>query len=378
VALRFDAFQITKFERTASGALKIDGVLSRAGVFTYHGPAGAVREYRPAAVVTRADTLASFEDVPLTRDHPRGMVTPDTYASVVVGHIRGVRAEGDKVVGTVVVARKDVIDDVESKTLRELSPGYGVELEDKPGRTDAGENYDRITTRMVINHVAILPPGKSRQGIGLRLDAEDNEVLDPNCTMPIRTHIGTADMKIKIRFDGKDHEVEVGSPEHIELVKKCDARDAENAALKLELEKTKAANEALNTELAKARKDAEDAPAKAAEALTKRTATETAARKVLGPETKFDGKKDREIHEAVCKSRAANFKGEGRSDEAVAAMFEVYTSAADTSRQDSIAGLGTGAPVTGTKSADREDADESKIEKTTAEAWKKPMPYSRA
>lgn len=376
--IRFDAIKIERFSRTPAGALRIDGVLSRAGVFAYSSPAGVVREYRPADVVTRQDVIESFRDLPVTRNHPTRMVDAASWHTVAVGHISNPRAEGDKVIGTVVVSRQDVIADIESGKLKELSPGYHVELEDKPGRTDSGEAYDKITTAMIVNHLAVLPPGTSRQGISLRLDSKFDQILEPDCTSPTSGQIGDSNMaKLIFRLDGKDHEVEAGSEAHIELVKKADARDAQVVALTAKVGTLEGTVAALTTERDNARKDAAEAPEKARAQLVARAELETTARKVLGADAKFDGKTDREIRELVCKSRDAKFDSAGKSDDYVIGMFTVFASQPDTSRQDAIGAVGNGAPPAPAPGAPVVLEPHVQIRKDSAEAYKTPLAFSR-
>lgn len=379
MGIRYDAFKIEKFSRTPAGALKVEGVLSRAGVFAYGSPTGVVREYRPASVVTRADTIDTLHDVPVTLNHPSKMVDPNTWKAVAIGHISQPRADGDRIVATVVISEASAISGIESRKLKELSCGYHVELDDTPGRTDAGEAYDRSTTRMVMNHVALLPPGGGRQGpdVALRLDAADDQI-EPSCTSPTATQLKTVPMKILIRLDGKTHEVEQGSDEHLTLLKRADERDTKIADLTKQNEQLTAKCDGLTKDLETARNDAKEAPAKAQAAIQARVALETNARKVLGAEAKFDGKTDREVREMVCKARDPKFDAKDRTDDYVAGLCDYHFAQPETSRSDAIAHVGTGAPVPGSGAGAGDDVKPvDKVRKDSAEAHKKPLAFTK-
>lgn len=113
-------------------------------------------------------------------------------------------------------------------------------------------------------------------------------------------------MKVTIRKDGKDHEVERGSDEHIAHL---EAQVAANAARA----------DANTEELTALRADA----AKAA-----RASLEDAARGVLGKTEKFDGLTDRQVREKVISKRLPAVKCDGKSEVEVSAFYEAALSVA--------------------------------------------------
>jgi hypothetical protein len=151
-------------------------------------------------------------------------------------------------------------------------------------------------------------------------------------------------MKLTLRHDGKEHEVEAGSAEHIALQAKIDsAKDAQILALTAKLgTETKRADEAtkVHTEV-KARLDAHDAVA----AKATRTALESTAGKVLGAEVKFDGKSDQDVKILVCSKADSKFADrvaslpEAKREAYVDARFDVATETLpqDTTRRDNLA-----------------------------------------
>jgi hypothetical protein len=333
---------LDKVERTPSGGVRLPAVLTRPGVFVYQDAAGnKIREYRPPEEVHKADSVASLGDAPVTIGHPSGGVSVETWSKHSVGHVRADKLAKDELTGgvasTVVVSRKDALAGIErqdSEALRDISAGYSVRIDPTPGVTPAGESYDRVQRDITYNHVALLRRGDGRQGtsVGLRLDSADSQIFEE------------PSMNLTLRHDGKEHEVEAGSAEHIALQAKIDsAKDAQILALTAKLgTETKRADEATkaHTEV-KARLDAHDAVA----AKATRTALESTAGKVLGAEVKFDGKSDQDVKILVCSKADSKFADrvaslpEAKREAYVDARFDVATETLpqDTTRRDNLA-----------------------------------------
>lgn len=323
---RFDTIRLDKAAKLSSGALRVDGTLTRVGVFEYRDAAGAVvREYRPPDEVFNADSVASMADVDVTIGHPRGMVEASNWRQLSVGHVSGVPHKDEAVQGLaapVVVKDPEAIKRIDSKgpdALRDISAGYTVELDPTPGITPDGKPYDVVQRNIRYNHVALLKRGDGRQGtqVGLRLDGAGHEI----CTDEIPCEGERVNMKIMLKVDGKAVEVEAGSAEHLNAQAKIDA--AHDAAL---VEANKRADAA-----EKAAKEATDKLA-AIEAKAKadaRKALETTAKdsRLLGAEAKFDGKSDRDVMVAVVLKHDATFNPEGRDDSYVAARFDIACAA---------------------------------------------------
>lgn len=357
------------FSRTPTGGLRVPASLTRTGVLTYRNQDGTTRrEYRPADEVFKADSLQSLEDAPVTDLHPAKMVDGANHRELSRGHVRDGRKDGKFVAATVLVQDADLVAKVERRDRVEVSCGYRCRFDATPGVTPEGERYDGVQRDIVYNHVALLPAGTGRAGreVALRLDAAYEDMASAAFSvgdkvvalvdhMPgMKGKSGTvaivregappyygvkfdgmsdvhkwlaqdeisaakrdaADeepMKI-IRIDGKDYEI--GSDAHIAKLTE-DAGKALTAATaradKAEGE-LKVSNEKLvkveaDLKVANERADAAEKPVKEAA----RKDLEAKAAKVLGPEYKFDGKKDEEIRADVAKKA---LDGEARSDSA--------------------------------------------------------------
>lgn len=225
------------------GSLRAKANLTKVGVWPYRDAAGnVVREYRPPEEVFAAESLASLRGVTLTWQHPKDFVNEANWKELAIGHVSDVIDvhEGVYASGDVVVSAADSIARVDSSEAGDLSCGYDCVLVATPGVTDSGEKYDAIQTKIVYNHVALLPKGGGRLGrdVSLRTDAAEQVESTNNES----EHMATQ------RIDGKDYTA--GTPEHIAAV------DAYCASLALRLSD------------AEKRADAADAARKKAEAAS--------------------------------------------------------------------------------------------------------------
>lgn len=303
----FGRFDGSKIARTPQGGLKVPAYLTREGVFEYRNPNGSVRrEYRPAAEVFKADSLATLDDAPVTDLHP-GMVDTTNHKEVSKGHVRDVKQDDRMVAAYVLVQDSELIKAVESGARKEISCGYTCNFDATPGVTPDGLPYDGIQKDIRYNHVALLPPGAGRAGsqVSLRLDSTTAVQL-PNQEVRIVT---------KITFDGKEY-VE-GSKEHL---------DAMTAKIAVETKRA----DALEGERDQLKKDLAEAPAKVAASMQARAALETSARKVLGADVKFDGKSDLDVMSMAIAHVDPSVKLDGKSAEYVSGRFDSVLTTSET------------------------------------------------
>lgn len=113
---------------------------------------------RPAEEVTSPLTLASFEDKPITCEHPDENVGPHNYNELAVGHTKNVRVGPKKIDGETVlladliITDEQTIEDIENGERTDLSCGYDCDITDGP-------NYKQINIRG--NHVALCEQGRA-------------------------------------------------------------------------------------------------------------------------------------------------------------------------------------------------------------------------
>lgn len=191
-------------------------------------------------------------------------------------------------------------------------------------------------------------------------------------------------MKIKIVVDGKEHEAEAGSADHIALQARADAALAA-ASAKAETEKARA--DAAQVKIDALTKDLAEAPAKIRAESDARAKLETDARAVLGADAKFahaDGDRvvpfsTRDIHAAVLAKLEPSYKIDSAvTDPYLQARFDIAV--ADARK---IAGGGETLRGFNPSNESRVDANGADFDydkmvadaqKREADAWKTPAP----
>lgn len=164
-------YKITQREVTDEGFLRVPGKVSRTGIQEYlaselgltdRNPNDIVRVYRPYEEVFSPDSLASFDGVSITLQHPDALVNSKNYSQVTKGIVRGSGTETDDqhVQCNLLIQAQDAIDAVQ-RGMCELSAGYTALYDDTPGVTPDGQDYDFKQTRIHINHVAIVDRGRA-------------------------------------------------------------------------------------------------------------------------------------------------------------------------------------------------------------------------
>lgn len=116
---------------------------------------------RPEKEVFDPKTLASFENVPITIEHPQNNVDSDNYSSLAVGYMRDIHKgmyQGQPVMlGTAVITDSEGIEKVESGELTNLSCGYDCDIEDdkNPKQTNIRGNHIALceVPRAGITHI---------------------------------------------------------------------------------------------------------------------------------------------------------------------------------------------------------------------------------
>lgn len=152
---------------------------------------------KPEEVFSPA-TLASFENKPITVEHPEEDVNAENHKAYSVGYVRDIRRgtyDGEDVMlGTLVVTDEATIEEIESGKHTELSCGYDCDIEDT-------EHPEQKNIRG--NHVALCEQG--RAGIAHIVDSvKDMSKL-------IKGIIFTSDKKITTEpfrgFGGKGYNI---------------------------------------------------------------------------------------------------------------------------------------------------------------------------
>ena len=379
--MRLDFERFSKVERTPQGGFKIPANLTRVGVFVYRRADGSERrELRHPEEVFSEDSLSTLAAAPVTDLHPRGPVTPGNWKALAVGHVGETVEHDEKFVSASLMLQDDTaIKAVERGDRKELSCGYTCHLDPTPGEWN-GERYDAIQRGIKYNHVALGPGGWGRAGrdVALRLDSDDAVQVSAD-PPPIKPK----GKSMTIRIDGVDFEA--GSPQHLQAVeKRHDAQINEIKNLKSERDELQGKLDAADKERNELQEKIDSAldPATLDAKVAERVALHAAATKVLGPETKIDGKSEREVMVDVIKHDDSGFDASDKSDDYVRGRFE-STLRAHT-RNDK-GGSGIGAARAAATEAPREDASDldpvtaarTRMLKQNAEVATKPLQFAR-
>jgi hypothetical protein len=321
---RFDIGELKKPVRQENGWLRVEGHLTRTGVFEYRNPDGSVRrEYRPPDEVFRADSLASFNAVPLTNGHPpEGLLTAENTGRYQVGTVLGPSADGPLMRAEILVTDAATIKEMEAGRVC-LSNGYTAELDPTPGVTPEGERYDGVQRAIVGNHVALVSAPRAGEVARVRMDSADAAMIayESESDSPSESTVKTR----KIRIDSVEVEVEETVAALVEKAQ-TEAATALKAAQDSE-QAAKARADSVEADLKKAQAQIAEMPAKVKAEIVARVALEGQAREVLGTEVRLDGKSDREVKAEVLGKLAPDFKVDGRPDAYVDAAFDLRVAA---------------------------------------------------
>lgn len=231
---RYDAGECSGARKLPNGWLRADATIARTGIQLYARGDGTVRrEYRPPEEVFDEATLESFEMVPVTDDHPPGLLDDSNATTYSKGHLgEEVKADEDlvKVVAPLFIMDGELV----AKVLdgkQELSCGYTCDLDDTPGEVD-GEAYDCVQRRIRGNHVAVVDVGRAGPDVRIRLDTSDGVAIrGPHQAGHSPEELN---VPVKIKIDAIDFDVAEPVAQAIEKERKARADEAArtDAALK--------------------------------------------------------------------------------------------------------------------------------------------------
>lgn len=169
-----DRLPLTGLQRDSAGNVIGVARAARTGIQVYAGyelgrpELRQVRVYRPEEEVFAVDSMRTFAGAPLTIEHPRGLVTPETWKDVAVGETASddIVRDGDVVKVPFILRDAGGIKAIEDGK-HEVSMGYTAMLDFTAGQTPGGEAYDAVQRNIRINHLAIVD--KARGGPTLRI-----------------------------------------------------------------------------------------------------------------------------------------------------------------------------------------------------------------
>jgi hypothetical protein len=294
--------------------MRVDGFLTRTGVFEYVNPDGSTRrEYRPDAEVFDDEAMASFELVPVTDDHPPGMLNASNATQYAIGAVgERVRRDGEHVAASLMIFDAATVAKMSAGKV-ELSCGYDVELVNEPGETPDGQRYDAIQTKIRGNHVALVDRGRAGASARVRMDSAAVMLTDE----------GKAKMDEIQKLTERALKAEA---EGAAQKQRADQLEQELASAKVAAVESKALADAAD----KARADALEGTAARVRA---RIELENAARAILGDKFRSDAS-DRELKVDSIESVDGERVDEGKSDDYVQALFDSCVKRSAKSKED--------------------------------------------
>lgn len=142
-----------------------DAILGRTGEQDYRkseifpdfeGEDCEIKVVRDAKEVFSPEAIASFENKPVTCEHPDVDVTPYNHKDYAVGFVRDVhqgKVDGkDVLLGNLIITDSDIINDIENGIRTDLSCGYTCDISDE-------KNPRQVNIRG--NHVALCEQGRA-------------------------------------------------------------------------------------------------------------------------------------------------------------------------------------------------------------------------
>lgn len=181
---RFDVGELGKPVKLDNGWLRIDGTLTRIGVFNYRQPDGSTRrELRLPDDVFHGDALNSFELVPITIDHPPEVLDAKNTSKFQKGTASKIRRDGANMVASMLLTDEKAIEAATRGGRNQLSCGYHCDLDETAGVTSGisgvpdGIRYDAVQRNIRGNHVALVHRARAGESASLKLDAADAEMV---------------------------------------------------------------------------------------------------------------------------------------------------------------------------------------------------------
>lgn len=372
----------------ANGYLKVEGFLTRTGVFPYTNPDGSRRnEYRPPEEVFKSDSLETFAMAPVTDDHPPVFLNAKNTSTYQKGQIGdNVVQDGNMMRARILITDAELRKKIEAGKAVQISNGYHCDLDMTPGVTPDGQKYDAIQRNIRCNHVAIVPVGRAGPQARVRMDSAAAGLVsisdgESSSTPKPAVPPGVAPVN-KIKIDGVEYEAGSAAAAaaqaayqakldaqsktttdalekfKAEMKERDEKRDAEMKKMQEQLESTKGRADAEAEKNKKLETELKEAPSKAQAAMKSRMKLEHDAKIVLGKKFKFDGVDDKAVKLAVLKETNPELKLEGKHDSYIEARFDAAIEEAIAERDEDGDDAGEGADSREVLHDDEDDGDE--------------------
>jgi len=300
------------------GFLDLELIISKEAVMEYWDFSNdkIVFEYLPASELFTEETIKSAQMVPVTDDHPWGLVDQYNYKDCMKGITGSDVREED---GFLVVSARIFDEDLQAYILAgkkdECSIGYEC-LEDWIEGEFEGKKYDLIQREIRINHIAMCRDGRGGSDLTAKFNSK-NDIKKEGITYKTNSKEG----KMKVKLNGKEIEVseEVGAE-----VEKLNTRvvdiEKEKNTVDGQLEAEKINSKNLQTKVTNMEEKMNGYEEKEKEA--KFNSLKEEAAEILGEDGVAEKKNAIDVMEAVIQKANAEYSAEGKAEETVRATYE--------------------------------------------------------
>lgn len=311
-------------------------------MFEYLDDDGNVRrELRPPEEVFDPKSMESFEQVPVTDDHPEvGLLDADTAKRYAVGATgEGVRQDGDHVLSPLMVFNRDTVKRMDRGKVQ-VSCGYTCDLDEKPGTHPLYGRYDAIQRNIRGNHVAIVDSARAGRTARVRMDGAATQLTHPPAgdrTMADKKQDEDKDKETirslnaqvaehKARADEAESKLKIEQARADVAEGKLKVSEGKISELSSQVSARQAATETEAVSREKSRADAAEAKIARFDATMEkririRSKLERQAAAVMGDDFRMDDLSDHQIRCEVVKRLDSSARLDGESDGVVEGRF---------------------------------------------------------
>lgn len=282
VFIRDQIFNLDRAVRTAQGYLKVNIPIGKVGILEYMNRDGSkYTQFRPRDELNRDETLESFKNIPVTREHPPVPVTSKN-AKV---YSRGLSDsdiffDDDMQTVTVTITDSQLISEIETGVRNQISCGYFCDLK-KPdeGESYNGDSYDYKQTNIRGNHIAIVRAARAGKDLSINLDSDESSlfICDSGDKQPIGVNIletividgveYKVDAKVKESFEANASKLEELTKDSEDAKSKLDQFEKDSADLKKNLDQVEAERDELKKQNEMNKDSAEQLASKVSEKI---------------------------------------------------------------------------------------------------------------
>lgn len=150
----------------------VDARITRAGIFLYQNADGSIRrELRSRKEVFDADSMRSFQQLPVTNTHPYEQVSAKNARQYMVGmNGEAVVRDEDYLRTPIAVVDAQTIAEMDADQKVQLSCGYTCDYIAEPGVDPEWGRYDGRQTKIRGNHIALVTHARAGELARVRMD----------------------------------------------------------------------------------------------------------------------------------------------------------------------------------------------------------------